>query len=298
MGAFFKGKNATADFSWYEINSGLYDMKQYQRILSYNGKESLPESWWGNISSTPSANKSGVHGKCKELAGTDGTQYPPFVDQAEDLWLFSSDLCRSIYLSFYQEVDMDGITTNQFRVKPEVLSFSNPENACFCPDVEECIVEEDDTWNMDACTHCRDGMLDLMGCQDAPVIVSLPHFLDASREDQTAVKGIHPNPDLHTTYLNVEPNTGVALDAHKRIQVNVPLKPNENFPLISKVKEVIFPVVWVDETATLEGENLEKLKEQLVTPFLAVDIGVGFMIGVGALIIIAVSAHSLICSNR
>ena len=26
-----------------------------------------------------------------------------------------------------------------FRVTPEVLSFSNPENACFCPNVEKCV---------------------------------------------------------------------------------------------------------------------------------------------------------------
>ncbi|XP_023349462.1 lysosome membrane protein 2 isoform X2 [Eurytemora carolleeae] len=298
--AFFKGKNGTADNGWYKINSGIYDISKYQKIQEYNGLDRLPESWWGTLASTPSANRSGVTGYCHELVGTDGTQYPPFVSMDNDIWLFSSDLCRSIYLSFYEEHDMDGINTYQFRVKKEVLSFDNPDNACFCPNVEECVevTEDKEEWDFSNCTHCKNGMLNLMGCQGAPVIISLPHFLDADQDVVDAIQGMNPNPDLHTTFLNIEPLTGVSLDAHKRIQVNVPLKQNDAMTLLKNVREAIFPVVWVDEGATLDGENLDKLKAQLVTPFKAVDIGVGFMIGLGAIIIIVISLISLLCGKK
>eukprot|EP00088_Acartia_fossae_P044583 TRINITY_DN4740_c0_g1_i3.p1 TRINITY_DN4740_c0_g1~~TRINITY_DN4740_c0_g1_i3.p1 ORF type:complete len:556 (-),score=84.27 TRINITY_DN4740_c0_g1_i3:103-1743(-) len=295
--AFFKGKNGTADLGWYKINSGLYNMNHYQKILEYNGQPSLPESWWGNLPKTPSANRSGVAGNCHDLAGTDGTQYPPNVDKEQDLWLFSSDLCRSIYLSYSDSVDMDGIETYQFSVKPEVLSFSNPENACYCPNVEECVKERNDTdgWDFSECRYCRDGMLDLTGCQGAPVIISLPHFLNADEETVSAINGMNPDESKHKTFLNIEPMTGVALDAHKRIQVNVPLMQNDQLTYFKNVKSAIFPVVWVDEGASIGGDELKELKKQLVTPFLGVDIGVGFSIGIGALIIIVLALMSM-CS--
>jgi len=295
--AFFKGNNGTADGGWYKINSGLYDMSKYQRILEYNGQETLPDTWWGTLAPTPSAHRSGVKGQCLELAGSDGTQYPPFVDESNPLWLFSSDLCRSIYLTYFEEVDMDGVTTKQFRVTPEVLSFQNSDNACFCQGIEECVIDLTDTgvdaWDFSNCTECYDGMLNLIGCQGAPVVISLPHFMDADASFVDAIQGLKPDPSLHTTYLNIEPMTGVALDAHKRIQVNIPMLPNEYLDVLNNVKETVFPVVWVDEMATLDGEMLDDLKAKLVAPFTAVDIGVGFMIGVGALLVILISILSL-----
>ena len=30
---------------------------QYQRILEYNGQDTLPDSWWGTLAPTPSANR-------------------------------------------------------------------------------------------------------------------------------------------------------------------------------------------------------------------------------------------------
>jgi len=297
--AFFKGSNGTADNGWYKVNTGAYDMNKYQKILEYNGGEQLPESWWGKLPVSPSANRSGVEGKCLDLAGTDGTQYAPFVDKDKDLWLFSSDLCRSIYLSYFQDEDMDGINTLQFRVTPEVLSFSNPDNACFCPNVEKCAkeAEDGDYWDLSECDECTDGMLNLIGCQGAPVIISLPHFLNAEPRFSEAITGLNPDEAVHTTFLNVEPYTGLALEAHKRIQVNVHMKPNPYLSVLQNVKEAVFPIVWVDETSTITQDNLDELKKQLITPFLGVDIGVGFMIGLGGIIWIALATVSIFCSK-
>lgn len=35
--------------------------------------------------------------------------------------------------------------------------------------------------------------------------VSLPHFLYASPEVHSNIEGLHPNPEEHSTYLDVEP---------------------------------------------------------------------------------------------
>ena len=35
------------------------------------------------------------------------------------------------------------------------------------------------------------------------------------------IKGLNPDPERHVTKLNIEPNTGLLLEANKRIQYNV-----------------------------------------------------------------------------
>ena len=52
---FYKGKNATK--SWWKINSGRYDMENYNQVLEFDGMTRLPDSWWDNIGPAPSADE-------------------------------------------------------------------------------------------------------------------------------------------------------------------------------------------------------------------------------------------------
>jgi len=290
---FFKGSNATK--SWWKINSGKNSMDNYNQVLEFNGMTELPESWWGDFGPTPSADKSGLPGVCRDIIGTDGMAYSPNIDKDTDVWLFNDQLCRSIWLSFKQEVNIQGIKTYQFSPSPDVFSMSNPNNYCYCPTVRDCAiaVPENDTWDMSECNECIDGLLSLQGCQGAPVIMSTPHFLDADPALALAIDGIKPVKEKHVTYLNLEPMTGMPLQAHKRIQISVPLRPSTHFTCMTDARENVFPLVWVDEGADIDDENIKKAKKMLVTPFLAVDIGVGVMIGAGGILVIAVILHSI-----
>merc|ERR1711860_28160 len=68
--------------------------------------------------------------------------------------------------------------------------------------------EVGDYWDLSECDECTDGMLNLIGCQGAPVIISLPHFLNAEPRFSEAITGLNPDEAVHTTFLNVEPYTG------------------------------------------------------------------------------------------
>lgn len=299
-GTFALFTNGSLLNGWAKIDSGKYVLEKFNSYVEYNGMTRLPDSWWPDFGPTPSAHKSGIKGICKDIVGTDGSMYPPFMNKNDDLWLFNSDLCRSIWLSFEDEVDMQGITTYQFSVPGDVLNMSNPDNFCFCPGVENCAVEVEgeDRWDMSACTHCKDGMLNIMGCRGAPVVMSTPHFLDGDASLSGDIDGMNPDPTLHKTYLNIEPHIGVPIEAHKRIQANIPLYSWDKLDVLKNVREVVFPLLWVDEGFNLDDGTAGDVKGLLVTPILAVDVSMYIAIALGGIIIVGVLLSTCMCNKK
>ena len=75
------------------------------------------------------------------------------------------------------------------------------------------------------------------------------------------------------------------MQAHKRIQISLPLRPSSRFTVLENVLLNIFPLAWVDEGADIDDENLKKAKGALVTPFVAVDATKGVLIALGCMMI-------------
>jgi len=310
---FFRGPNGSnATRSWWKINSGKYQFDLYNQIIEFNGMTRLPENWWYGFGPTPSAHASGVRGICHDIIGADGISYPPEAITKEDpIWIFNDQLSRSIWLDFMQEVDVDGVPTYQYSPKPEVFAMTNPDNFCYCPKVEQCakVVENEDAWNISDCQDktlkleaCIDGLLDLQGSYGVPIIMSTPHFLDAHEDLPKAIDGVQPDREKHITFLNIEPTTGMSLQAHKRIQVSVPVAKSEYFEDLQKLRDpedrIIWPVVWVDEGADATQENLDLVKSMLVTPFILVDVGTGLLIGIGGILLILSTALHFFCKPK
>ena len=169
----------------------------------------LPDGWWPNFGPTPNAESSGLTGVCHDIVGTDGLAFSPGVQKEDKLWLFNDQLCRSIWLTHEEDVNIDGIKALKFTPPKEVFSFANPDNFCYCPDIQECAEEVDsETWDLTNCERCVDGIISLEGCQGVPVIMSTPHFLDGDERLWEAIDGLQPVKDLHVTYLNLEPLSG------------------------------------------------------------------------------------------
>ena len=96
----FKGKNATKTDSYYKINTGLYEKHNYLKMLEFNGKTRLPDAWWPDVAPTPTGQDAGVKGICHEIYGTDGSQFPPFLQKEVRIWIYVAEMCRSVYILF------------------------------------------------------------------------------------------------------------------------------------------------------------------------------------------------------
>lgn len=144
---------------------------------------------------------------------------------------------------------LKGITTLRFRISDRVLANStlNPMNWAY--------------W-----MNGPSGVINITNCapNNVPIFLSLPHFYRASPSVPALVTGMQPDPTLHDLWLDVEPNTGATMSAHKRLQINVHLKPIHPFLDPSKAwfnnvnASLLCPSLWLD----VQGQISDDLVSQ------------------------------------
>lgn len=68
------------------------------------------------------------------INGSDGSVFPPFVTRDRVLRIFSPDMCRSIYMTYLEDVEVLGVPGYRFITPRDVLEDPriNPENVCYC----------------------------------------------------------------------------------------------------------------------------------------------------------------------
>lgn len=219
---FFMGKNGTKMNSYYTINNGRYTRNKFLEIEKFNGETTLKNEWWPKVGPNPSATAAGMGGICHEILGTDGTQFPAYVDKRERRWIFVGEMCRSIWLDYVQDTQFLGIDAYEYRASEDVFDMDNPNNFCYCPNFLACMkINDDDTYDRTNCANtCKDGMIRVGECYGGvPVVMTAPHFFRGDQSMIDDVEGMEPKLELHDTVLLVEPMSGAPLMAHKRIQV-------------------------------------------------------------------------------
>lgn len=59
---------------------------------------------------------------------------------------------------------------------------------------------------------------------DAPIVATMPHFLNADERYGLMVDGLNPLMEKHNVFMDIEPNTGTPLRGGKKLQFNMFLK--------------------------------------------------------------------------
>eukprot|EP00057_Strongylocentrotus_purpuratus_P027008 XP_011681482.1 PREDICTED: lysosome membrane protein 2 isoform X2 [Strongylocentrotus purpuratus] len=258
---FFAGKNNSND-GVYTVYTGETDSKLTNTIDNWQGMETLP--YW----TTPQANM---------INGTDGTYNHPFITKNDTIYVFSSDICRSIYAVFEEETNTRGVPTLRF--SPPSYLFANytiyPPNIGFCtPDKAHCY---------------PGGLLNISQCQfGAPIFMSSPNFLYADQSVMDMVIGVHPDKELHETYFDLEPYTGGPLNVSKKLQINAHLRSYDFFweDWYKNVAEAYVPLIWINEHGSLTQESADELMKQLYLPLKIGTYGTWTVLGFGCLLVL------------
>uniref|UniRef100_UPI0037E9968B lysosome membrane protein 2c n=1 Tax=Semicossyphus pulcher TaxID=241346 RepID=UPI0037E9968B len=255
FGLFYKS-NATNDGE-YVFFTGEENYKDFARVDTWNGERNL--RWWTSE-------------ECNMINGTNGASFHSVITKDEMLYMFSSDLCRSLYALYEEDVTVKGIPG--YRFSPPSMVFANhtvnANNAGFCVPAGNCL---------------GSGVLNVSVCkQGAPIIMSSPHFYQGDEKFVNDVFGMMPNKDLHQTSIDINPLTGIIMQAAKRLQINVYVEKLPTFSQTGNVRTVVFPVLYLNESVVIDDASAAKLK-QVVTGQNVVDnipfmlIGVGIILG-------------------
>jgi len=265
----FYGYN-NSDDGVYLVNTGKNDISKVNIIEKWNSKEKL--NWWGT-------------NETNMINGTDGVFMSSGITKNSTLYIYNSDICRSIYVTFDKETEVRGIKTWRFKVPAEVFQSpkKNDANKGFCINYpDNCLL---------------DGVLEIATCKEgAPVVTSCPHFYMADPIYVKAVDGMNPQPLMHQTYLDIEPMSGAIFRANKRLQMNVRLKSSEIFHDMKNLKETIFPIAWLNESVYLDQNSSDMFKSEVVRNINIINSLQFIVLGIGILIILVVLV-SIICKE-
>lgn len=260
-------KNGTHEGE-FVFHTGEQNYLDYGKIDTWNGLREM--SWW-------SSNQSNM------INGTDGAVFHPLINRSELLYIFAADLCRSIHLAYVEDVEVKGIQAYRFAPPNDVLMSpkNNPTNAGFCVPAGDCL---------------GTGVLKVSVCREgAPIVVSFPHFYQADPAYINAIDGLNPNKEEHETYLDLQPTTGVPIRACKRAQLNIILKRVQGFPKTKNITETIFPIMFVNETATIDDESAGQMRSLLLIVTLVSNFPV-LIVGLGIILLLVFLV--LFCRNR
>ncbi|XP_034026830.1 lysosome membrane protein 2a [Thalassophryne amazonica] len=250
------------------FHTGEENYLDYGKIDTWNGMRQM--SWWSSDQSNM-------------INGTDGAVFHPLLNRNELLYIFAADLCRSIHLGYVEDVEVKGIQAYRFAPPADVLMSpeTNPTNQGFCVPAGECL---------------GTGVLKVSVCREgAPIVVSFPHFYQADPKYISAVDGLNPNKEEHETYLDLQPTTGVPIRACKRAQLNIILKRVQGFPKTRHINETIFPIMYVNETATIDDDSAAQMRTLLLIVTLVSNFPL-LIVGLGIILLLVLVV--LFCRNR
>ncbi|XP_077984146.1 lysosome membrane protein 2-like [Glandiceps talaboti] len=250
----FMGRNGSSD--------GVYTIytnpENLALIKEWKGSPNL--TWWTD----PYANM---------INGTDGSLAPPFFSTDQPAYIYSSDICRSVYGLYEKDVDVKGITLKRYTTPPILLGnvTFNPNNVGYCtPNANYCL---------------PGGLLNASNCQQgAPVVYSLPHFLYADKE--VMLPCLNPNKEEHQTLIDTDYITGVSMRVYKRLQINVHLQRHEDIEDLSHLNDIFYPVLWINESYVIDDASANKYKSEVAMPVKVLKIIPWLVVGIGLLIVI------------
>ncbi|XP_075260329.1 lysosome membrane protein 2-like isoform X2 [Convolutriloba macropyga] len=260
------------------------------------GKDNLNEKrgkiiQWYNMQSLPFYSSKYAN----MINGTDGEVFPVDIDKHARLYVFDSDVCRSLYVTADlddPQNEVEGVATTKFSAPPELFQMDFEDNAAFCKggDINNCL---------------GDGLMDVSACYEfmqekqtgeqmtLSIVMSLPHYLYADNTTQDTIIGFHPDKKLHETYITLNTETGVELEAAKRMQVNTQLKKYQLNSLrhLKRDWTYVVPLFWAEELLEVDSKIVHLVQESnrlsLSARILAlILVAAGVMLLIGALVVV------------
>ncbi|CAG7721406.1 unnamed protein product [Allacma fusca] len=287
---FYKNKNGS-DTGEYVVLTGDKNHEEFGHIVSWEGMEEL--EWWY----TNGLDKNSSDHFCNKINGSDGSIFPPFITKDTTLRMFIPDMCRSVWLTYHSDSSYHTIPAYRFKFPWDFTAgpTCNKNNKCFCQKQHQKLNH-----------HCWSGTSRLFTCkQGAPIVTSLPHFMNGDDELFEAIEMTKPDLELHDSHLEIEPLSGIVLNSMLKLQLNVELQnlpemevfKDLNFTQLTESPSILLPIMWMDNTHHLDTSHTKELRMSINLMIRDIIVTKWVLLVVGGLIIFA-SANFLIVSLK
>ncbi|CAG5108978.1 Similar to Tnik: Traf2 and NCK-interacting protein kinase (Mus musculus) [Cotesia congregata] len=227
----FFSRNNDTETGPFTVNRGVKDKDALGNTTSY--KKLRVTKYW-------------TQKECNVVSGTDAITWPPMTEKLPYVTVYEPYICRQVRPRFKEEVTLNGIMGYRYEMDESTWDKENSE--CYClpnaKKVPQCL---------------KTGLMDIVKCQDVPVIFSEPHFLHADPILLEYARGLKPNPVEHSTYITIEPLSGAPLSGAKKLQLNVKVTPLPGITLLSNVSTGYFPILWAEEAKTPDITELRSM---------------------------------------
>jgi len=261
-------KNGTNSDGLWEIYSGVKDQTKFGRIRTINGVETIgPGTWWKED-----------RVRCNDFKGGDGIFSPPRMTEKSLVYMYAPEICREVWAPFEKKIKVKGIPGYRFRATKELLASPNEykDNDCYCDPKPRPPIDP---------TCAPSGVCRLRTCKTGvPVAFTKPHFLQADPSIFETMEGMHPDRELHESYIDIIPEVGIPLGGSRRVQLSIELQP---FPTMGSqfatIPKIFWPYLWVEETAEITDKLADDVKSMYVTPLKLATAARWTLIALGAL---------------
>lgn len=164
--------NCTSNGRW-KVIRGVWRVHDAGRAIQVDGQTEM--SVWGGE-------------KCNRITGTDGLLFAPLRAKHQPVSFFVKQLCAPLNLHYKRTGSFRGIDLHVFT--NEFIDIQGNDTTCFCRELNRCPFK---------------GTMDLMPCVQAPITLSLPHFLHADQSLITNIaSGLYPNEKHHEFFMSLE----------------------------------------------------------------------------------------------
>ncbi|XP_059054544.1 scavenger receptor class B member 1 [Achroia grisella] len=202
----------------------LGDVSRKFSINEWDGSEGIRERDFEYLNtSTP----------CNRIKGAyEGIMFPPDIDTEKIMPIYRKQACGILPFQFNRQTK-EKYGFNYYRFELDKASFDNSsEYACECD--YNCL---------------PNGFVDIGNCYYGfPIVLSKVHFLDADPSQIKHFEGLHPNPELHNSFMEMEPTIGIPLSLKMNFQVNMAVRMSNGNPITRPVENKILPILWLSIT--------------------------------------------------
>uniref|UniRef100_A0A915PWY3 Malectin-like domain-containing protein n=1 Tax=Setaria digitata TaxID=48799 RepID=A0A915PWY3_9BILA len=184
----------------------------------------------------------------------------------------------SVYFHYHKSVTYGGIPSYRFVIPPSVFNPFLPENKGFCSSETPRYFGSD--IQPEGCLPA--GMFDIGRTKSKflHIYQSGVHFYNSPPQVYQNFTGFpHPN-DSDQTYIDLEPNTGVIVNAFGASQINVGMI-SGNLHMLRNFPNMIIPVLWMNEMAQVDEDTKKDLESVVFVPRVARILGMS-LVGSGS----------------